>query len=140
MSLDNPKSGLGYASEFQSSALPWVTSSIAPATGFPVRFSFPKVTRFFTVSNHDGATNTLSFAFTRNGLVTGSAGIGQQKFTLNAGQTVTCELRIKELWLQGEAGTPSYSLLVGLTNIDASQMPVLSGTQPNGSTGWLNIG
>lgn len=51
MSLNNPQGGLGYAAEFQSSALPFVTSSTAPAAGSPVRFDFPKVSRFITVTD-----------------------------------------------------------------------------------------
>ena len=141
MPLDNPKGGIGYAAEFQSSALPWVTSSVSPSAGSPVRFDFPKITRFITVYNRDTtATNTLSFAFTRNGIISGSGGLGQQKFILNGGQMLTFEIRISQLFLQGESGTPAFSVLAGLTNIDAKNMPVLTGTLGDGSAGWTNIG
>lgn len=135
MSLNNPQGGLGYAAEFQSSALPFVTSSTAPAAGSPVRFDFPKVSRFITVVNRSAAADTLSFGFTRNGVV-----LSNNKYVLNAGQSITLELRIKELFLQGETGTPPYSLCAGLTNIDARNMPVLSGTLPDGSAGWQGVG
>lgn len=135
MSLNNPQGGLGYAAEFQSSALPFVTSSTAPPAGSPVRFDFPKVSRFITITNRDTTTNTLSFGFTRAGIVSTN-----NKYILNAGQSITLELRIKELYLQGETGTPAYSLCAGLTNIDARNMPILSGTLPDGSTGWLGVG
>lgn len=135
MATDNPKAGLGYAAEFQSSALPFVTSSTAPAAGSPVRFLFPKISRFIMVSNKDATvTNTLSFGFTRNGV------IGNNKFVVGGGQTVEVEIRAKELWLQGESATPVFSLLAGLTNIDATMMPVLTGTLPSGSPGWSGVG
>lgn len=136
MTLDNPKGGIGYAAEFQSSALPFVTSSTAPTSGSPVRFDFPKVSRFITVANRDMAVSgTMSFGFTRAGVV--STG---NKYVLNGGQSITLELRVRELWLQGESSTPPYSLCVGLTNIDRNNMPLLSGTLPDGSLGWIGCG
>jgi hypothetical protein len=134
MTLDNPRSGLGYAAEFQSSALPWVTSSTAPAVGSPIRLDFPKITRAITISNRDTSSNTLSFGFTRAGVV--STG---KKYVLNAGQSITVEMRVKELWLQGETGTPNYSVIAGLTNISAREMPLLSGTLSDGSPGWIGV-
>lgn len=136
MSLDNPTGGPGYAAEFQSSALPYVTSSTAPAAGSPVRFDFPKITRFITISNNDlAASSTLSFGFTRNGIVSTN-----NKFILNGGKDITLDLRCTSLWLQGELGTPEYSLCAGLTNISSNMMPKLSGTLADGSPGWIGVG
>ena len=136
MPLDNPKGGIGYAAEFQSSALPFVTSSTAPAAGTPVRFDFPKVSRFITVSNRDATfANSMSFGFTRSGVVSTN-----NKYVLMGGQSVTLELRVRELWLQGEGGTPAYSLCAGLTNITRDAMPILTGTLPDGSAGWTGVG
>ncbi len=141
MSLGNPNSGIGSVAEFQSSALPWVTSSVAPAAGSPVRFDFPKVTKFIMVSNRDATfSNSLSIAFTRNGIISGTGGMGQQKYILQGGQFQTFELRVKELFLQGETGTPPYSVCAGLTNINSSNMPALTGTLSDNSAGWQNIG
>ena len=133
MALDNQEGGIGYAAEFQSSALPFVTSSTAPAAGSPVRFDFAKVTRFITVANL--GNTTLSFGFTRNGLT-----LSSNKYVLSGSQTVTLELRVREMWLQGEGGTPAYSLCAGLTNITRDVMPVLTGTLPSGGAGWLGVG
>jgi len=127
--MDNPKTGFGYAAEFQSSGLPWVTSSVAPAAGSPTRLDFPKVTRFITIANRDTTTNTLSFGFTFNGIR-----FTNNKYVLNAGQSVTLELRVKSLWIQGESGTPNYSVLAGLTTVDAKDMPELTGSQ------WTGVG
>ena len=133
MTLNNPKGCLGYAAEFQSSALPWVTSSRAPIAGSPVRFDFPKVSRFITLSNI-GAGGTISLGFTRNGVISGN------KFVLLQSQSVSFEVRVRQVWLQGEVGTPEFSLFAGLTNIDANNMPELSGTLANGDPGWTGIG
>lgn len=134
--LDNPKGGIGYAAEFQSSALPYVTSSTSPAAGSPVNYSLPKVTRFLTIVNRDAAfSSSLSFGFTRAGVVSTN-----NKYMLMGGQSVTLELRVRDLWLQGETGTPPYSLCAGLTNVDRSMMPVLTGTFQDGSPGWIGVG
>jgi hypothetical protein len=133
MPLDNPRSGFGNASEFQSSALPYITSSTAPAAGSPVLFRFPKVTRFICVSN--AGNTTLSFGFTQRGVTTSS-----NKFVLSGSQSITLELRVRDLWLQGEGGTPAYTLCAGLTNISRDQMPVLTGTLSNGDSGWDGVG
>lgn len=132
MSLDNPKGGLGYAAEFQSSALPWVTSSVAPASGSPYRIDFPKVTRFITVMN--AGDSALSVGFTRNGV------LGNNKVILGLSQSICLEVRVKHLFLQGEGGTPNYSICAGLTTIDARDMPHLTGTLPDGSAGWQGVG
>jgi len=131
MPLGNPKGGTGYAAEFQSSALPWVTSSIAPyASGSysPLEIDFQMVTRFFTVSNT--GTNVLSFGFTSNGVQhTGN------KYILSGSQSITCELRIKSLWFQGETGAAPFSLLAGLTTVSARDMMTLTGSSPSVTLG-----
>lgn len=133
MSLDNPRAGYNLATEYQSSALPWLTSSTAPAAGSPVRYDFPRVTRFITLINRDAITNTLSLGFTRNGV------IGNNKIIVPANTQVSLELRITSLYIQGESGTPAYSLCVGLTNVGAIEMPQLTGSL-NGTPMWDGVG
>lgn len=127
MGLDNPSSGYGNGIEFSTSAIPWVTSSTAPAAGSPVRFDFSKISRYITISNRDTtATNTLSIAFTRNGAT------GSNKYVVKGGEVVTFEVRVKSVWIQGESSTPAFSLLAGLTTIDSRHMPELTGSSWNG--------
>lgn len=136
MPLDNPRGGIGYAAEFQSSALPWVTSSTAPSQGSPLHYDFPKVTRFITVTNRDLATSgSISFGFTESGVKSTN-----NKWIVNGGSSITLELRVKKIFLQGEVGTGPFSLCVGLTNVDARQMPVLTGTLPGAVPGWDGVG
>lgn len=134
MSLDNPKGGFGYAAEFQSSALPWVTSSVSPANGSPVYYPFQTVSRFVYIANLGATTDQVSLAFTKNGMKNGA------KVTLNAGQSMMFEWRCAGVWIQGETGTPKFSLGAGLTTIAAGEMPLLSGTNADGSNGWAGVG
>lgn len=135
MPLDNPQGGFGYAGEFQSAALPWVTSSIAPAAGSPVQFDLPFVTRFVSITNLGTGTNTLSIGFTRNGITKTN-----NKVIVPAGATMQFEWRCKTLFVQGESGTPAYNLSLGLTTILAKNMPQLSGTLDDGTAGWPGVG
>ncbi len=134
--FDNPKAGLGAAGEFQSSALPWVTSSQAPlASGTPTRIEFPKVTRFITVTNNDAAANKLRVAYTQNGLK-----VNGNYHLIPGGSTVTFEIRVRSLYVAGDTTLCPYSLTAGLTTVDAGVMPFLSGTALSGSGGWEGVG
>lgn len=135
MTLDNPKGGIGYAAEFQSSALPWVTASVAPnISGGMLRLDFPKVTRFLSFANRELTTNQLRIGFTRNGMSNGFY------YLLDGGQQVTLELRVKEVYVAGDSSTIKFAVCAGLTNINARDMPLLSGTLPSGDPGWTGIG
>lgn len=133
MPLGNPFGGIGYAPEFQSSALPWVTSSVAPAAGAPVEFDFNYVTRFVSLANLGSGSQTLSIGFTKNGMASNN------KFTLSAGQVALWEWRVAKVFIQGETGTPSYCLGVGLTTIPAGNMPALTGSFGD-NTNWAGVG
>ena len=134
MSLNNPVGGIGYAAEFQSSALPFLTSSIA-LQNTSTRIDFPKVTRFICIANHESTGKYLKFGFTKNGVELGNY------FLLDGGQqTQNLELRVTSLHLMGSSSAVSFSMLAGLTNIDARQMPILSGSFPDGSPAWLGVG
>lgn len=138
MSLNNPKGGLGYAAEFQSSALPWVTSSQVPVvTSGILRCDFPKVSRFVTVLNNASASagQEVRIGFTRNGMTAGYYSV------LAGGQQTTMEVRVTSLYIAGDTSNNlRVSVLAGLTNIDKSMMPQLSGTLDSGDAGWSGVG
>lgn len=134
MPLGNPQGGAGYAAEFQSSALPWLTSSVAPASPNPLKIAFSMVTRFITISNTDAA-NPLQFGVTYNGM----KGPQSNFFTLAKGQSLTLEWRITQLFLQGSGGTAAFSLAAGLTTIPLQNFYNLTGSSPDG-TNWPGIG
>ena len=90
MPLDNPKAGLSAAGEFQSSALPYVTSSMAPALSSVQQIDLPKVSRFLTIANNGSAGQYLRIAFTQNGILNSG-----YHYRLNGGADVTLELRVK---------------------------------------------
>jgi hypothetical protein len=116
--LNNPKSGPQAAFEFQISGLPWVTSSIAP-TSPGMHIDFPTVTKCFTIK---ALTGSLSFGFTQNGVLSGN------RFILAQGDIATFDIRTTSLYLLGETGSATFSLIAGLTMIQREMMPVLTGS------------
>lgn len=138
MSLNNPNAGYNYAAEFQSSALPWVTSSIA-LSGTATRIDFLKASRFFTLTN-TSAGGVLAFGFTAAGMTD----VNSNKYFLSASQTLTTEIRIKTLFVMGQNAAVPFSLLVGLTTMPAANVPLVTGSQVDVSTGatvtWPGVG
>jgi hypothetical protein len=135
MPLGNPQSGIGFGAEFQSSALPWVTSALAPsASAGPVRYNFPTVSRFISLANLGTGTQQISVGFTPNGMM------NNNKYILNAGQSLYLDWRVAMIFIQGEIGTPLFSLGVGVTTIQSRNMPVLTGTLSDGTPGWPGVG
>ena len=115
-----PKNGFGYAAEYQVSALPFVTNSIAGAST-TTRIMFPFVTKFVTVKN-TGA-NYLRVGFTNNGVLNGG-----NSFSLSPSGSYTGEWRIKDLFLLSSTGTTTFETIAGLTSISRDDMPFLSGS------------
>jgi hypothetical protein len=134
MPLGNPVAGTGYAAEFQSSALPWMTSSVAPNAGSPVRYVLPMVTRFVTIIN-TALSGSLSIGVTYLGVT-----MSQNKVIIPPGVQMTLEWRITNLFIQGEGGyNPAYSLACGLTTVPITAMPLLTGSAADG-TSWPGVG
>jgi hypothetical protein len=60
---------------------------------------------------------------------------------LAGGQQTTMEVRVTSLYIAGDTSNNlRVSVLAGLTNIDKSMMPQLSGTLDSGDAGWSGVG
>lgn len=177
MSQNWPKSGPNYVPAYQTSGIPFVTSSVA----FEVRaiststaqavdlnpavVSFPYVTKFITVRNT--GQNELRMGFSARGLydpgdelpeLAGSTGgsakgnNGSNYFLIptasdgNTSATHTFDIRCTRLFFitnqkhaspmtQDITLSGSFSILAGLTTIDSSEFPTLSG-----SNGFIGVG
>lgn len=136
MPLNNPEGSIGSAAEFQSSGLPWVTSSVA--TSSPQRFDFPKVSRNIVVRNTTtGSGGFLVVGFTRNGV------LGTNNFMLPPGSSESFEVRVKELHVVASGASCNYSVLAALTTVSSKHMPILTGSIASGSTTvsmWDGVG
>ena len=139
----NRGAGASFVPAYQISGVPFATGSNGTnITNLPVKINFPYATRFFQVTNTSEAT--LRIGFTENGVngvggsVSGStAGYHTQNYFIVSGSgnglasTVRLELRCKQLWIRSDAvaTTSGFSLIAGLTAVEASQFPILTGSQ-----------
>jgi|GEM_PF-1056910 hypothetical protein len=147
MSSNWQKAGPNHVPSYQTSGIPYVTSSAADEckeaanTVAPVQITFPYVTKFVTVNNTGG--NDLRVAFT----FSGSYAPGQRTTdntlmldthpknyfviqTQAAGSTTIAsfDVRCKTMFFLGDGGTTDFSLIAGLTTIPSSNFPVLTGS------------
>lgn len=121
MTLNNPRSGPGLVAEYQISALPYVTSSVAQS-GSVTQINFPYVTSFLTVKNTSTA-GELAIGFTYSGT------LGTNKVTLGPNSSFGADFRVKQLFLTSTSGSStSYELVAGLTLVQSRDFPVLTGS------------
>ena len=154
MSLNHHSGGPNLVPAYQMSGIPYVTSSAATevprldnANGHPIQVSFPFVTKFLTIRNI--GANALRVAFSYTGSQTPGQGAKGSELTRNyfllpaaaAGKndTTTFEVRCKSVFFAGEGGTTGFSVLAGLTTINASQFPILTGSVGS-SAGFQGVG
>tara|TARA_R110002060_G_scaffold1197_3_gene2611 strand:- start:170 stop:607 length:438 start_codon:yes stop_codon:yes gene_type:complete len=127
MSLNYPKPGANHVPSFQISGLPYVTrSAAAEVTATPLQINLPYVTRFFIVGNP--GPGDLRVGFTQNGV---EAAETANYFTVKpfSSGTLRYEVRCKELWFRRDGNdNTAFELFAGLTNIDDSQFPTLTGS------------
>lgn len=123
MSLNNPIPGPQYGAEFNVSAVPFVTSSVASGVK-RIRFSY--LTKFVKVKNDTNAE--LHVGFTENGLTKTN-----NYYSLDQNESFEAEIRVTELWLSGSGN--SYQMVAGLTGISDRHIAQLTG-----SNGFPGVG
>lgn len=119
MAFNYPRSGLGNVGEYQTSGLPWVTSS--NVTDAVWRVDLPYVSNYVAFRAHSGIVRV---GFTENGVN------GSNYILLQSGDGFTeFPVRCKTLYLRSNAAvTSSFSMYVGLTQIQQRDFPVLTGS------------
>jgi hypothetical protein len=119
--------GLGSVGSYQVSGTPFVSGGInvaaATVSGTPLEISFPSVTRWILVKNHD---NTVG-----NSVKIGASALGvdgDNFLTVNAdrGDYTNCttpkmELKLTKLYLIGDS--TNVDVIAGLTGIDTKEIP-----------------
>lgn len=120
MTYGNARSGPNNVGEYQTSGLPWVSSS--SVTTAPFKIDFPYVTN--GISLHvTGGTVGLRLGFTLNGVN------GSNFITItNTDGWSHMPIRCKSVFIRSETGTVPFSLLASLTLIEEKVFPVLTGS------------
>jgi len=115
------KPGLGAVGQYQASGKPFITGSVDCTSG-PTEISFPSVTSWVVVQNHD-KSNTLYVAVSENGLP--SKG-GTNHFQILDASTYSywsapsLDLKVTSLWIEG---SDDADVMAGLTGIEVSEIP-----------------
>lgn len=130
MSLNNVVIGEGYVPAYQISPVPFVTSSNVNL-GQTKSYNFDFVTKSIFVQNTAASNTVLAIAFTQNGLLPSRSNF----LILSGGQSFSQDVRTSALFISGSSGSPTFSLLAGLTNI-----PVKNFLTVTGSNGYAGVG
>lgn len=128
MSLNNPIFAEGYVPAYQISSSPFLTSSNV-SLGEIKEVEFNGVTRFFAVKNTGESSSVLSVGFTLNGLSQQNSNY----FILSGSESFAGEFRIDRIFISGTSGTPTFSVIAGLTPISTGSF--LRVTASNGFSG-----
>lgn len=107
-----PQPGFNFTPAYQISGLPYALTAIATNSP-PYQVTFPYVTKFITI-RADGA---LDIGFTANGVA------GTNHFTMANNETLTMEVRVKEMYVKG---TAAFHIVAGLTGIPTASIPTLT--------------
>jgi hypothetical protein len=150
----NRGAGPNFVPAYQISGVPYVTSSDGNnVQEEPRKIKFPFATRFFQITNT--STHPMRIGFTYNGVEGKGASVSGSSYetsgparcknylvlsgTNGAQQSsVRLEVRCKELFIRrdGGAGTDiGFSLIAGLTGVEHTQFPTLTG-----SNGFAGVG
>ena len=128
MSLAWPQNGEYYASAYQISPLPYLSSSVI-SVGAIQSYNFEYVTKFVNVVNRGASVNDkIALSFTRNGFTTGNC------ITLDQGVGVNQEVRTTSLYISCSVGSSvDYQIFCGLTSIPSKNFLLITGS--NGHSG-----
>lgn len=120
------KAGLGHVGSYQSSARPFLTSSltIPDETSEPLEIQFETVSRFVIITNTTPTTDPsrpFRFGFSANGV----KGVSYENYAvLDNGETFEAEFKVTSVFLLSDTSNESSgSVVAGLTGINSLHLP-----------------
>jgi len=133
--------GIHNVGSYQASGVPWITGSTLGASR-EHRVRFPTITRSVTVINSDSGDADLLvyFASTSSAAARGEGGTedtgspvgGKHYITLGShNDSITMNIRCKDMFIQSTADGGEYQVFAELTNIPRARMWNLSGSGVN---------
>lgn len=122
-------SGVYAVGQYQMSGKPYATGSLSITAATPYEVSFPLVTKFVTIKNTtSGANSVMRVGFSANGVN------GTNYYTLDNGESYTADIRVVSIFLRGDVGPCTATVIAGLTGIE-SQLRTDLGPNYSGSIG-----
>jgi hypothetical protein len=123
------KAGMFSTSVYQSSAIPYISSSIVvPASGAvgPLTVSLPRVSKFVTVRNTvaTASVSSIRVGFSNLGTIASGSAPGNNYFILTSGESYTGDWRVKDIYLMANTTAATYTatIIAGLTPISTSSI------------------
>jgi len=119
--------GLGHVGSYQVSGKPYLSGGIdvAAATGAgigPLEISFPSVTRWITITNHDTTTDgDVKVSFSENGFDTNNY-FTVSRDASDYGDTMTARLELKVTSLYLSGACTNCDVIAGLTGISTNEI------------------
>jgi hypothetical protein len=117
--------GLGHVGSFQTSARPFLSSSlnIPDNTSDPLVIQFDTVSRFIVISNNSLASDParpFRFGFSANGV---AGAVNNNYIILSNGETFEAEFKVSEVYLiSNTAFAATGSVVAGLTGISRTHL------------------
>ena len=125
MATYNYQSGLGNASAYQVSGIPYVSGNLSVTSNDKV-LKFPRVTSWVQVTHTGGQNEILAIGFSSGGVR------NFNKYPLLEGQsTGKLELKVTEMYFSGTCD--DFSVIAGLTSIPTDQIDLSKQLSPSGS-------
>ena len=125
--------GLSNVGSYRVSGKPFVSGTLSAVDGNALKISFPTVTRWIYVVNHDNAH--LSASFSENRLEgTNFFRIGPQAANEGTQFSQRLELKVTEMYFSGSS---DFDLIAGLTGVPIDRVDNISvsGSNWSGSVG-----
>jgi len=120
--------GLHNVGSYQAAGHPFITGS-AIADGVEHKISFPMVAKSVTVIGDGTFGGELRVHFQTTASATGFAVSGHHYITLDSAEdSVTFNVKCKEIYLTANGGAAGYELFAELTNIPTDRMFDLTGS------------
>ena len=119
--------GLHNVGSYQASGWPWITGSTLPADGFTEKqVPFPMVTKSITVIQSGSNPIRAHFRSTSSAgfVVAGHHYIS----TNNDNDSITFNVKCKEIWISAPQGATGYEVFAELTDIPTGSMFTLTGS------------
>ena len=111
--------GLGNSAAYAVSGIPFITGSIALASGTVDQVDFPLVTQFVTIQNNmTGSAAPLRVGASYAGVEEG----GSNYFVLNNGESYTVRWKLAKIFLRPDDPASKYTIIAGLAGIQVSEM------------------
>jgi len=118
------KAGLGSVGSYQVSGKPFLSGGVDVSiyTSGPLEVSFPSITRWITVTNHDTTTDgDVKVAFSANGFDTNNYfTVSQDKGDYTNTMTQRLELKVTRMYLTGAC--TNCDIIAGLTGISTTEI------------------